>query len=309
PQLIAGPIERAGNLLLQLRRAVTLGPSARNWAAGLQLILLGLFKKAVLADHLAPYADAAFADPSAVSGWTVIVGTYAFALQIYFDFSAYSEIAKGSARLFGVDLVWNFDQPYLAGDIAAFWRRWHMSLSSWFRDYVFIPLGGSRGGRARALRNLVITMFLSGLWHGAAWSFVLWGLYHGALLLGHALWRRAALAQRLAARAPGWYRLLGWLLTFELVTLGWILFRAAEDRHIPALLRLVASPGAPDASQLVAVIGVHALCGLWYLERRLRLRTVVHRSAALSLLVYGALAVITALFARDDGPQFIYFQF
>ena len=223
PQLIAGPIERAGHLLVQFDLAAQRRFRVENLVSGAQLIVWGMFKKVVIADQCGRLVDRVYADPGAYDGWSALVATYAFALQIYCDFSAYSEIARGSARIFGVDLMRNFDQPYLTGDVAEFWRRWHISLSNWFRDYVYIPLGGSRSGKARTLVNLTITMFLSGLWHGAAWTFVLWGLFHGLLLL-----LEAQVGRRVRARLPdsALVRLGSWALCFHLVSFGWILFRA-----------------------------------------------------------------------------------
>ncbi|HWB78567.1 MAG TPA: MBOAT family protein, partial [Nannocystaceae bacterium] len=231
PQLVAGPIERAGHLMTQFEHAIHQRFRVENLVVGARMIIYGLAKKVLLSDACARLVEPVYAQPEAYDGWTLLVATYAFTLQIYFDFSAYSEIARGSARLFGIDLMRNFDQPYLASNPSEFWRRWHISLSTWIRDYVYLPLGGNRGSRPRVLFNLVVTMFLSGLWHGAAWTFVLWGLYHGVLLLFDVLLRRTDfVAKKLAFIPEGWRAFLAWMLTFHLVVVGWILFRAETVR-------------------------------------------------------------------------------
>ncbi len=314
PQLIAGPIERAGNLLPQL---ATLGDrkiTGVDIDAGLRLIILGLFKKVVVADYAGTLADRVFADPSAVGGWTLLCACYLFTLQIYFDFSAYSEIAKGSARLIGVELVWNFDQPYLSRNIAEFWRRWHISLSTWFRDYVYKPLGGSRVGKARVLFNLTVTMFLSGLWHGAAWNFVLWGFFHGLLLLLH-----SQLADRrpfvwLRERAPLTTSLVAWFTTLHLVIFGWLLFRVDELADVGTALtgmsRIVL--GRADTIrpvEILVIVGFFAIVGVQFGLRRTRALERLPASPTLSLVVYATMAALAILLAREQAPQFIYFQF
>ena len=311
PQLVAGPIERAGHLLTQFDHAVRQRCSPVNLAIGGRMIVWGLFKKVCLADTCARFADPVFAAPAAYDGWSLWVATYAFTLQIYFDFSAYSEIARGSARLFGVDLMRNFDQPYLARNIAEFWRRWHISLSTWFRDYVYLPLGGSRGGRLLTLRNLVITMFLSGLWHGAAWNFVLWGLFHGLLLLLHALLRDTAAARsldhalgRLAAPAA-------MLLTFHLVVLGWVLFRVEATADVVTVLGGMtgAFATAPEPAQLRFFALVALVLAASWAERRHGLLARVAREPGVAAVFYGVLLALVALLSRSGGPAFIYFQF
>jgi len=311
PQLIAGPIERAGHLLVQFEHAATRRFRLDNLVAGLQMIGWGMFKKVVIADHCAAISDRVFAAPDAYDGWSALIAAYAFTLQIYCDFSAYSEIARGSARIFGIDLMQNFDQPYLARNISEFWRRWHISLSEWFRDYVYIPLGGSRGSRPRALANLALTMLLSGLWHGAAWAFVVWGLYHGLLLLVHAL-ARPRLA-RLAA-LPGLGGALGplsWLFTLHLVIAGWVLFRA---RTLADAGSVFAAIGDLDATavgsgQLVFVAAFFGFVGLQALDRRHRLLARINGDASLSLVFYAAVILACILLGKEGGGDFIYFQF
>jgi D-alanyl-lipoteichoic acid acyltransferase DltB (MBOAT superfamily) len=214
PQLVAGPIERAKNMLPQFDEIHY--PDEIRIASGLRLMLWGLAKKMVIADRLAVLADAVYTSPQAFSGWPLVAATVAFAVQIYADFSGYSDIAIGAARVLGFRLQTNFNRPYFATSPVEFWRRWHISLSMWFRDYVYIPLGGGRGrGWAVAL---IATFLLSGLWHGAKWTFVVWGLYHGLVVL---LWR--GLDRTRFARWPAAVRMV---LTFVLMCAGWILFRA-----------------------------------------------------------------------------------
>jgi alginate O-acetyltransferase complex protein AlgI len=314
PQLIAGPIERAGHLLVQFDQAATRRFSVENLVSGAQMIIWGMFKKVVIADHCGRLVDRVYADPGVYDGWSALVATYAFALQIYCDFSAYSEIARGSARIFGVDLMRNFDQPYLTGNITDFWRRWHISLSNWFRDYVYIPLGGNRRGKARTLANLTITMFLSGLWHGAAWTFVLWGLFHGLLLLldaqvGKPL--RARLPDRAVARFGQWF------VCFHLVVFGWILFRAESLEAFVLVVGSIAGDlgalrsggGGPSPMQLAFIAGTFGFVAMSALERRLRLLHRIWSSATASVVFAAVLIVLMLLLALPDGPTFIYFRF
>ena len=229
PQLVAGPIERGAHLLPQFRAARERLTRARfNESAW--LIAWGLFKKVVVADNMALIVNECFrpydqlAGPLVVpeDGLTLLVGVYAFAFQIYGDFSGYTEIARGTARLLGFDIMLNFNLPYFATSPSSFWRRWHISLSSWLRDYLYISLGGNRKSSARTYVNLMITMLLGGLWHGAAWNFVLWGAYHGALLVGY-----RALGLRTEQRdQPWWKSLILGAVMFQLTCYGWLLFRA-----------------------------------------------------------------------------------
>lgn len=226
PQLIAGPIVHYRDVIPQFRLPQTLRPYAENFAVGLTIFAIGLFKKAVLADGIAVYATPVFngadagADPDFLMAWG---GALAYTFQLYFDFSGYSDMAIGAARLFGIKLPVNFNSPYKALDIADFWRRWHMTLSRFLREYLYIPLGGNRKGPARRYVNLMTTMLLGGLWHGAGWTFVLWGGLHGLFLVIHQGWR--AVVPAAAARAR-WYRTFAWALTFLVVVFAWVPFRA-----------------------------------------------------------------------------------
>jgi D-alanyl-lipoteichoic acid acyltransferase DltB (MBOAT superfamily) len=223
PQLVAGPIVRAGDFfddLFHWKR-----PDSTEVAAGLFQITLGLTKKMAFADQFAKIANGYFGNlagnPGIVTAWS---GVAAFSLQIYFDFSGYTDIAIGAAKLFGFHFPVNFRRPYLAASISDFWRRWHISFSTWLRDYLWFPLGGSRHGLWHTCRNLLITMFMGGLWHGASWNFVIWGGYHGALLSVESLWR----GKRPTADARDWLYPAKVVLTFGLVTLGWVFFRATD---------------------------------------------------------------------------------
>ena len=229
PQLVAGPIERAERLLPQLIKERVFNYSVIR--TGIPLILFGYFKKVVIADSMAPIVESCFHNPGSVSGPDLLFGVYAFAIQIYCDFSGYSDIARGTARVLGINLINNFAAPYFSRNITEFWRRWHMSLSFWLRDYLYISLGGSRKGKIRTYMNLLITMLLGGLWHGAAWTFVIWGGLHGLYLAVHKL--------LLKGRNPdigiwGNNRLsylgdiLKIMLTFHLVCFTWIFFRASS---------------------------------------------------------------------------------
>jgi len=237
PELIAGPIVRASAFLPQLQKPI--GPTLERLRVGGGLFLLGLTKKNLLADHLATVADPVFADPAMYSTETVWAGVLAYSFQIYCDFSGYSDMAIGTAKMIGYDLPENFNMPYLAANVAEFWRRWHMTLSAWLRDYLYIPLGGNRAGSGRSIANLFITMALGGLWHGASWNFVLWGALHGTALAAHRVWKARGL--RLA-------RVQGVVLTFAFVTLCWIPFRASSLEIAGVMLGHMAGFGPAGAS-------------------------------------------------------------
>lgn len=259
PQLIAGPIERAGNLLPQFRRAARLDAGAL--VSGGRLMLWGAFKKLVIADNLAPYVDRVYGDPTAWVGLPLLIATLFFAFQIYCDFSGYIDIARGAARILGIDLMRNFDRPYGARSLVDFWRRWHISLSTWFRDYLYIPLGGNRRGRALTARNIAIVFLVSGLWHGANWTFVVWGGLHGLALL--LLLASAPLRARLAAtvgldRHPLLYDALRVAVTFAFVCFAWIFFRAAsldDALHVIGHLFTAVPEQLADGSVVSRLIG------------------------------------------------------
>ncbi|NOY26816.1 MAG: MBOAT family protein [Oligoflexia bacterium] len=300
PQLVAGPIERSGRLMPQLLRQDD--PNAADLRVGLELFAWGLFKKAVVADNLAPLVERAFdqADPG---GLTVLLGAYAFAWQIYCDFSGYSDMARGLARLFGVDVMVNFKRPFFATGPRDLWRRWHISLSQWLRDYLYIPLGGSKGGRRATLRNLMITMVLGGLWHGASWTFIVWGAVHGlALVLAH-LWR--------PSRVP---RLVAILLTFHFTVLTFVIFRAHDLSQIWSLYLAVQQGLAPTALDLAGLRLLVLLVGCvlgWDLLCERRGKEVLLQDLPVFLrwgLVAGLLLAVAVL-GGSYGRPFLYFQF
>ena len=239
PELIAGPIVRASVFLPQMTREI--GPTADRLRVGASLFLLGLTKKLLLADRLSTVADPIFATPELYSTATVWLGVLAYTLQIYCDFSGYSDMAVGTAKMIGYDLPRNFRMPYLSSNVAEFWRRWHMTLSTWLRDYLYVSLGGNRRGRARTYANLAITMLLGGLWHGASWNFVLWGGLHGAALAAH-----RAVKEWTGGRAllPGF---LAVPVTFLFTMLCWVPFRSPDWPTTVLVLRKLFGVGGPGA--------------------------------------------------------------
>jgi alginate O-acetyltransferase complex protein AlgI len=245
PQLVAGPIERGEHFLPQLRRLFD--PTEARFfqfnydraSDGLRLMLIGFFKKIVVADNFGPFVDAAFAHHGSYSPASVAVAVLAFSLQIYFDFSAYTDIARGAAHVLGFHLVENFNRPYFAGSISEFWRRWHMSLTGWFRDYVYIPLGGNRVSASRWAANILITFLLSGLWHGANWTFAVWGLLHGAFYLGEQAIRRIGLrawSHPESVTASLFWRTVQSAVVLFCVGFAWIFFRAPTITDAFAIL-------------------------------------------------------------------------
>lgn len=265
PHLIAGPILRPGQLIDQLGELQPLRADA--FRLGGTIFAAGLVKKALLADNLAPIADAAFSSPAALDAAAAWTGTLAFAFQIYFDFSGYSEMAIGLALLFGVVLPRNFLYPYHSRNPTEFWRRWHVTLSQWLRDYLYIALGGNRGGRARTYLNLMTTMVLGGLWHGANWTFVVWGALQGAYLVGHRLLSGAF--ERLGVAPDGSagraLALAGVPATFMLMLVAWVFFRAADFGSATTILTAMAGLHEPASGGLafrryeVGIVGVGAL--------------------------------------------------
>ncbi len=305
PQLLSGPIVRAKRFFGELYQWKA--PDADAVMRGVGEIALGLFKKTAIADQLATVADAYFRAPAEHLGapwaWSGIV---AFAFQIYFDFSGYTDIALGSARLLGFDFPPNFHRPYLATSIREFWHRWHMSLSTWLRDYVYIPLGGSHGSAAATARNLMLTMLVGGLWHGASWTFVAWGAYHGVLLIAE---RWFGLGRDATPRGAAWLGRV--LLTFALVTFGWILFRAQSfpDALVVAHAALFGGPG-PWAIP-AWTLGLVALSGLvaFAQERGWSPAPIVHRPLAYGGALAAGLFALQLLSWSGEATPFIYFNF
>lgn len=314
PSLIAGPILRAREFFGQ---PLYEKPGRADVDAGVRLILLGMFQKMVLADSLSVFADQVFGNAASQTAWTAAFGAYAYTFQIYFDFSGYTLIALGSARLFGIKLPPNFAAPYTAPNIAVFWRRWHMTLSRWMRDYLYISLGGSRVGLPRLLFNLFVTMALVGLWHGASWTFVIWGVYHGMLLMAYNLYARTAVGRRVGGalgRLPA-ARAIGVALTFNLVAAGWIIFRAVSVSDAMAIAKaiwgLAGDPVAAAEAYLRSTFVVAA--GLYSVYSMLTARGVdivsrlsVRRRILLYILITFAIVCFQPNLKRIP---FIYFQF
>jgi alginate O-acetyltransferase complex protein AlgI len=300
PQLLSGPIERAERLLPQLRRAATIAWT--DLADGLSLFVVGLFKKAVLADGLAAYVDAVYAAPSRFQAPALLLATFAYAWQIYFDFAGYSDMARGVARCLGLRLMLNFDNPYLATGLGDFWRRWHISLSTWFRDFVYIPLGGNRCGPRRTHLNMFVTMLLSGLWHGSTWNFALWGCIHG---LGRVLTRRLEESSWYRTRVP---RALKTLWVFLFVGFAWIFFRAKSLTDAWTILARIARWGWSDPGMPWLLVALVAAAWLYQALYESRLRVVL-RWTPLRIAMMVAMVVGVALFARSGVSPFIYFQF
>ena len=336
PQLVAGPIERADDLLPQLKAGPS--PTESDTRIGGFYILRGFFKKIVIADFISVYVSALF-DAGRYSGPVTVLAGILFGFQIYADFSGYSDIALGAARLLGIRLHINFDSPYLAGSIREFWRRWHITLTSWFTDYVYIPLGGSRRGTAVHIRNILIVFLLSGFWHGADWHFAAWGLYHGLLLSCSVLLRNARRGQTtpevsfapevafVSRRGPA--RILRVALTFLLTSLGWILFRASSMRHAfsmyAGLVRGWTDPGNLRAAFITAgaplgaasLVRIALIPVLLYLIRSVPASESSAdqngRTELLEITVFLMAAAILVSWignlAGGTGNDFIYFQF
>jgi alginate O-acetyltransferase complex protein AlgI len=319
PHLVAGPIVRARDFLPQLKRR-------KRWdwnrlELGAQYFLMGLFKKLAIADRMALFADPVFANPGAYGTGALWTAVLAYALQIYCDFSGYTDMALGAAHLLGYKLAQNFNLPYAATNVSEFWRRWHMSLSTWLRDYLFIPLGGSRGSdcprcRERLThRNLMVTMLLGGLWHGAAWTFVAWGCLHGVFLVVHRSFRRFCDRRRLLSwclRTPPGV-MLRVLLTFGCVSTAWVFFRGTDFGSAATILRgLVvphrglAAPLPPESFYallgLVVVCHVLAYFALWE-------RLAVRLPTPLVGAGYAAAAWLALVLTPTLSKPFIYFQF
>lgn len=307
PQLVAGPIVRAAHFLPQLDARITFDDD--RTLSGLALMFRGLIKKIVIADTLATViVEPVFGSPGDFSGPANLLAVYAYAMQIYCDFSAYSDIAIGTARTMGFDLAINFNRPYLALNVRDFWSRWHISLSTWLRDYLYIPLGGNRRGTWNTYRNLAITMLLGGLWHGAAWHFVLWGAFHGAWLMAD----RAIEGRRPAVPHTPIQRLWRRVLTFHLVCFGWLLFRGQSMDVVATMLTQIGTWAAgPTPSGGLLWMTLLLGYGAHFLDPAL-LQRAQDRFVRLPGAIQGtAYAAMLALFTAMSGTQvpFIYFQF
>ena len=305
PQLVAGPIVRAAEFLPQLHR--TPNVTQEKFTYGLQLVFLGLFKKVVVADLLAHLAvDAVFSNPAAHSSLDLLMALYGYAFQIYCDFSGYSDIAIGAAAMFGFVLPQNFNRPYISQNAREFWTRWHITLSTWLRDYLYISLGGNRKTKIRVLFNLMITMLLGGLWHGAALNFVLWGGYHGLLLVfAHLFGKKSEVTFTIQ-------KIFRQVLTFHLIVFGWLLFRVSSMQnftdYIKGLFRLdFATHLSPLFYAILLLAILMHLIPRPFVEKRV-LNTFGLQPAFIQAGVYAG-AILLFLGLTLDAPSFIYFQF
>ncbi len=304
PHLVAGPILRASSLLPQLE---TKQPFKwDNIKRGVALIVWGMLLKVYVADSVSKLVNEAYAAPGATSGAGLLLATYGFAVQIYCDFAGYSDIAIGSALMLGVELPENFKQPYLSLTIRDFWRRWHISLSSWLRDYLYIPLGGSRKGELRTYVNLALTMLLGGLWHGAGWNWVVWGGIHGVGLASE-----RALGVEDASKSSLPVKALRWLFTFHVVCLSWVFFRASSMEVAVEILQRIgtAAPGEWYGGfrplyllGLILAIDAFGLRARW-------LEIATGNARTLRFVTYACLVILAFTFQGASNPEFIYFQF
>jgi alginate O-acetyltransferase complex protein AlgI len=311
PQLVAGPIERPQNLLHQFHKRKYFDLSRLQ--DGLSLALWGLFKKVVVADSLAIYVDTIYNASSHHNGASLLVATYCFAFQIYCDFSGYTDIARGVSRVYGIELMKNFDAPYFSKSIGEFWTRWHISLSTWFRDYVYVPLGGNRVSLGRNFFNLFFVFLLSGFWHGANWTFIVWGALHGLYLIAERLWGIAREWLGIPNEAGLLRQGLAVLLTFHLVLLAWVFFRARDVATAFDIARRMLVPTGPvfyDPILVQCALGALIVTGGDWLIRRtdywnnLNRYPVALRFATCLVMLFGI-----SLLGIEKGAQFIYFQF
>ncbi|MGB3607260.1 MBOAT family O-acyltransferase [Psychroserpens sp.] len=319
PQLVAGPIERAKNLLPQFYKLRKFNYSQAS--DGMRQMLWGFFKKMVVADNCARYVNLIFDGANELSGSTLLLGALLFSFQIYCDFSGYSDIAIGSAKLFGFDFKQNFAVPYFSRNIAEFWRRWHMSLSTWFRDYLYIPLGGSQGSTIYVLRNIFIIFMVSGFWHGANWTFIFWGFTHALFFVPLFLFKTNRNYLDIAGQdrmLPSLKELCSILFTFTLVTLAWVFFRAETISEAFAYLKTIASPSLLsqpsfifESKMVFSLFFIAMLVVIDWLGREYEHSLIyIHKklSKPLRYGFYYLLAMIIFLFGVKDEP-FIYFQF
>ncbi len=333
PKLVAGPIVRGSQLLPQLAAIKSVRFSNDRFSRGLVLLLVGLIKKLVVADTIAPAVNNLFAQGASLAGLAAWVAAYLYTFQIYFDFSAYSDMAVGIGSLLGLDLPQNFHTPYVSAGPGEFWRRWHITLSQWIRDYVYIPLGGSRVGLSRQLANLLLAMAFSGLWHGAGWTFVIWGVYHGLLCAGEKLLRvagerlgRGGRVESPRPEVPGRARVAAALrrigavaLTFHLVVVGWVLFRAADLPTGLAMLESMFTPSGFSPSSagvsLVWIALVPVLYGLHLAEYLMRRNNAfldfwwTRVPAPVRGLVYALGILLVMTFVGTEQSSFIYQRF
>jgi alginate O-acetyltransferase complex protein AlgI len=311
PQLVAGPIERSHDLMPQI-----LNPRKcrkGDFSEGLYHVVFGLFKKVVIADNMAPIVNAVFSTPtSELTGTEVLIGVYAFAFQIYGDFSGYSSIAQGIAKWMGIDLSWNFKMPYFAKNPSDFWRRWHISLSTWLRDYLYISLGGNKKGRLLTLRNLMLTMILGGLWHGAGWLFLIWGFWHGLLLIIYRIVGADVSENNSGNKLISFFKIL---LMFNLVCIGWLFFRAETLAQATDMLGLLFSSNysitafSSYATLILLFFVAPMLSYEFRVETKKDLLYILSAPIAERLVIYGYFMLMLLIFPPVSPQVFIYFQF
>lgn len=320
PQLVAGPIERATNLLPQFYKSRKFEYS--QGVDGMRQILWGVFKKIVIADNCAVYANYIFENSSEMSGSTLFLGALFFTFQIYGDFSGYSDIAIGTAKLFGFNLMQNFAYPYFSRDIAEFWRRWHISLSTWFRDYVYIPLGGSRGGAWSKIRNTFIIFLVSGFWHGANWTFIVWGglnaIYFLPLLLLKKNRKNMGHIVAEYSSYPNIKEIFQMLITFLLTVLAWIFFRAENITHAFSILNEIFSKsfftipyyeGLGFAKSLLVLILIFIIIEWGGRRKAYAIEPYVERPVIIRWVLYCSIIILIGMFMHTEETDFIYFQF
>jgi len=318
PQLVAGPIERAGNLIPQFEAKRSF--SYVQGTKGLKLILWGLFKKMVIADQLAVVVNAVYSSPENYNGWGIVLATFLFGFQIYSDFSGYSDIAIGTSRLFGIELMTNFQTPYFSTSFREFWHRWHISLSTWFRDYLYIPLGGNRFGIQKWARNIIITFTISGLWHGASFTFLIWGFIHGIFLVAeHFISPFFRLKGKLK-------NIAGFLITFIVVNFAWLFFRAENWNHLTILFDNFFSPKTAGFNSFVGLFGssLHLTAPgrmvFFVFPIFILIEIILGKREFSDILTYSPryirwglyyIVIFSILFfgVLNSAPQFIYFQF
>jgi len=300
PRLVAGPIERAKNLLPQLHKGPKL--SKQDLTDGLSLFIVGLFKKVALADYLALYVDKVYTTPERFQSPALVLATFLFSWQIYFDFSGYTDMARSVARMMGIRLMLNFNNPYLATGLGDFWQRWHISLSSWFKDYVYIPLGGNRKGAFNTYRNMFLAMVISGLWHGAAWTFVIWGVVHA---LGRFLTRELEKTAFYKEKVP---KLIKQLFVFGFVTFAWIFFRAESISDAwTIVVRIFTSGLANPYCPLLALVFIFSVWLYQFIYESQAKWILQLRAVRIGLVILMIFYLV--IFATSSEQPFIYSQF
>jgi alginate O-acetyltransferase complex protein AlgI len=307
PKLIAGPIVRASELLGQIPAPRVC--SSADAEVAINLLLWGYLKKVLFADNFAPLVENVFVAPSMHNRWMCILAVYAYTMQVYFDFSAYTDIARGCAKLLGYELPLNFDQPYFATSLTDFWRRWHMTLSRWLRDYFYIPIGGNQVGRLANYRNLYLTMLVGGLWHGANWTYVIWGAINGVFLVGEKIWHdvRGTRPKKTAdmGRAE---RFVRGLIVFHLIALNRVFFRAEDFERAIALLRTIVVPVRKEVEPTLALFIIPVVTAAYLLVATKKKQLFAIRPRGWALFGYAGALVVLLIFGASNA-EFIYFQF